>query len=191
MSTETGKVSVQTENIFPIIKKWLYSEKDIFLRELVSNAVDAITKLKKISLSEEFEGGTDYKVHISFNQEARTLTIQDNGVGMSADEVKKYINQIAFSGAEDFVKKYQSAEKESEGIIGHFGLGFYSSFMVASRVIIETKSYRKGEMAVRWESESGVEYTITPIDDRDERGTKIILVMDSESGEYLDKWKLK
>ncbi len=191
MSTETGKVSVQTENIFPIIKKWLYSEKDIFLRELVSNAVDAITKLKKISLSEEFEGGTDYKVHISFNQEARTLTIQDNGVGMTADEVKKYINQIAFSGAEDFVKKYQSVEKESEGIIGHFGLGFYSSFMVASRVIIETKSYKKGEKAVRWESESGVEYTITPIDDRDERGTKIILVMDSESGEYLDKWKLK
>ncbi len=189
MSSETGKISVQTENIFPIIKKWLYSEKDIFLRELISNATDAISKLKKVALVESFEGGDDYKININFDKEARTLSIEDNGIGMSADEIKKYINQIAFSGAEDFIKKYESAENKA-GIIGHFGLGFYSSFMVSTKVIIETKSYKKDESGVKWESESGTDFTLSTIE-KEIRGTKITLFLDSESGEYLDKWKLK
>ncbi|TGM77640.1 molecular chaperone HtpG [Leptospira mtsangambouensis] len=186
---ESGKISVETENIFPIIKKWLYSEKDIFLRELVSNASDAITKLKKISLSEEFEGGNDYKIDLNFDVDTRILSIEDNGVGMTTEEVKKYINQIAFSGATDFAKQYQNAENKAE-IIGHFGLGFYSSFMVSKKVTIETKSYKKGQTAVLWSSESGTDFTISPIE-KESRGTKISLYLDSESGEYLDKWKLK
>ena len=162
MSVESGKISVQTENIFPIIKKWLYSEKDIFLRELISNSVDAITKLKKISLSEEFEGGTDYKIELTFDKEARTLSIEDNGVGMTDEEIRKYINQIAFSGAEDFLKKYENAENKP-GIIGHFGLGFYSSFMVSTKVVIETKSYQSNSRSVMWESEGGVDFKISTI----------------------------
>jgi molecular chaperone HtpG len=126
-TSETGKISVDTENIFPIIKKWLYSEKDIFIRELVSNACDAIAKLKKISLSEEFDGGTEYRVDLTFNQTERTLTISDNGLGMTEDEIKKYINQIAFSGANEFAKKYSSEENKTE-IIGHFGLWFLFLF---------------------------------------------------------------
>ncbi|TGK03879.1 molecular chaperone HtpG [Leptospira semungkisensis] len=190
MSEEVkGRISVETENIFPIIKKWLYSEKDIFLRELVSNACDAIAKLKKISLSEEFEGGTDYRIDLNFDQNERILTIQDNGIGMSEEEVHKYINQIAFSGAEEFVKKYQG-EGDKPEIIGHFGLGFYSCFMVSSKVRIETKSYRKGSQPVVWESESGTEFTIKP-GETTERGTKISLFLDGDSGEYLDPWKLK
>ncbi|TGL47506.1 molecular chaperone HtpG [Leptospira wolffii] len=190
MSEEVkGKISVETENIFPIIKKWLYSEKDIFLRELVSNACDAIAKLKKISLSEEFEGGTDYRIDLDFDQKERTLTIRDNGIGMSEEEVNKYINQIAFSGAEEFVKQYQS-EGDKPEIIGHFGLGFYSSFMVSSKVRIETKSYRKGSQGVVWESESGTEFSLKA-GDKSDRGTQITLFMDSDSGEYLDAWKLK
>lgn len=186
---ETGKISVETENIFPIIKKWLYSEKDIFLRELVSNASDAITKLKKISLSEEFEGGTDYRIELDFDVDKRILIIEDNGIGMTSDEVKKYINQIAFSGATDFAKQYQNAENKAE-IIGHFGLGFYSSFMVSKKVTIETKSYKKEQTAVMWSSESGTDFSISTIE-KDKRGTKISLYLDGESGEYLDKWKLK
>lgn len=186
---ETGKISVETENIFPIIKKWLYSEKDIFLRELVSNASDAITKLKKISLSEEFEGGTDYRIDLDFDVDKRILIIEDNGIGMTSDEVKKYINQIAFSGASDFAKQYQNTENKAE-IIGHFGLGFYSSFMVSKKVTIETKSYKKGQTAVMWSSESGTDFSISTIE-KDKRGTKISLYLDGESGEYLDKWKLK
>lgn len=186
---EKGKISVDTENIFPIIKKWLYSEKDIFIRELVSNACDAIAKLKKISLSEEFEGGTDYRVDLKFDQTARTLTIEDNGIGMTDEEIKKYINQIAFSGATEFAKKYATEENKAE-IIGHFGLGFYSSFMVSKKVEIRTKSYQKGATAVLWESESGTEFSIATTD-KESRGTSITLHLDSESGEYLDKWKLK
>ncbi|MCU0825255.1 MAG: molecular chaperone HtpG [Leptospira sp.] len=186
---EKGKISVETENIFPIIKKWLYSEKDIFLRELVSNASDAITKLKKVSLTEEFDGGSDYKIELKFNKEDRILTIEDNGIGMTSEEVKKYINQIAFSGATDFAKKYQNSENKAE-IIGHFGLGFYSSFMVSKKVTIETKSYKKEEPAVLWESESGTDFTITK-SEKSSRGTNISLYIDGDSGEYLDKWKLK
>ncbi|TGN19721.1 molecular chaperone HtpG [Leptospira idonii] len=184
-----GKISVETENIFPIIKKWLYSEKDIFIRELVSNACDATSKLKKISLSEEFEGGTDYKIELSFDKDKRILVIEDNGIGMTSEEVKKYINQIAFSGATDFAKHYQNAENKAE-IIGHFGLGFYSCFMVSQKVTIETKSYKKGEAGVLWESESGTDFSISPIE-KETRGTKISLYLDADSGEYLDKWKLK
>lgn len=190
MSEEVkGKISVETENIFPIIKKWLYSEKDIFLRELVSNACDAIAKLRKISLNEEFEGGTDYRIDLEFDQKERSLVIQDNGIGMTGEEVNKYINQIAFSGAEEFVKKYQ-AEGDKPEIIGHFGLGFYSSFMVATKVRIETKSYRNGAESVIWESESGTEFSLKK-GEKTDRGTKITLFVDSDSGEYLDAWKLK
>ncbi|PJZ30345.1 molecular chaperone HtpG [Leptospira kmetyi] len=184
-----GRISVETENIFPIIKKWLYSEKDIFIRELVSNASDAITKLKKIAFSEEFEGGTDYRIDLEFDQEKRTLTIEDNGIGMSSDEVQKYINQIAFSSAEEFVKKFQGEGAKPE-IIGHFGLGFYSCFMVSTKVIIETKSYKKGSAGVIWESESGTEFSLRS-SDKTTRGTKITLFLDGDSGEYLDQWKLK
>ncbi|PJZ57142.1 molecular chaperone HtpG [Leptospira barantonii] len=184
-----GRISVETENIFPIIKKWLYSEKDIFIRELVSNASDAITKLRKIAFSEEFEGGTDYRIDLEFDQEKRTLTIEDNGIGMSSDEVQKYINQIAFSSAEEFVKKFQGEGAKPE-IIGHFGLGFYSCFMVSTKVIIETKSYKKGSTGVVWESESGTEFSLRS-SDKSTRGTKITLFLDGDSGEYLDQWKLK
>lgn len=189
MKEEIGKVSVETENIFPIIKKWLYSEKDIFIRELVSNANDAITKLKKISLTEEFEGGSEYRIDLRIDTDKRTLEIEDNGVGMTAEEVKKYINQIAFSGATDFAKKYKDSNDKAE-IIGHFGLGFYSSFMVSTKVTIETKSYKKDESAVLWESESGIDFKITATS-KETRGTKITLYLDGDSGEYLDKWKLK
>ncbi|WP_061236250.1 molecular chaperone HtpG [Leptospira santarosai] len=184
-----GRISVETENIFPIIKKWLYSEKDIFIRELVSNSSDAITKLKKISFSEEFEGGDDYRIDLEFDQEKRILTIEDNGIGMNSEEVQKYINQIAFSGAEEFVKKFQGEGGKSE-IIGHFGLGFYSCFMVSTKVVLETKSYKKDSAGVVWESESGTEFSLRS-SDRTERGTKITLHLDGDSGEYLDQWKLK
>ncbi|ABJ80388.1 molecular chaperone HtpG [Leptospira borgpetersenii serovar Hardjo-bovis] len=184
-----GRISVETENIFPIIKKWLYSEKDIFIRELVSNSSDAITKLKKIAFSEEFEGGTDYRIDLEFNQEKRILTIEDNGIGMSSEEVQKYINQIAFSSAEEFVKKFQGEGAQPE-IIGHFGLGFYSCFMVSTKVVVETKSYKKGSTGVIWESESGTEFSLRS-SDKTARGTKITLYLDGDSGEYLDQWKLK
>ncbi|XDD52228.1 molecular chaperone HtpG [Leptospira sp. WS92.C1] len=184
-----GRISVETENIFPIIKKWLYSEKDIFIRELVSNASDAITKLRKISLSEEFEGGSDYRIDLDFDQEKRILTIEDNGIGMSSEEVQKYINQIAFSSAEEFVKKFQGEGGKPE-IIGHFGLGFYSCFMVSTKVTIETKSYKKDSSAVLWESESGTEFAMRS-SEKTTRGTKITLYLDADSGEYLDQWKLK
>ncbi|AVQ13812.1 Hsp90 protein [Leptospira santarosai] len=184
-----GRISVETENIFPIIKKWLYSEKDIFIRELVSNSSDAITKLKKISFSEEFEGGDDYRIDLEFDQEKRILTIEDNGIGMSSEEVQKYINQIAFSGAEEFVKKFQGEGGKAE-IIGHFGLGFYSCFMVSTKVVLETKSYKKDSAGVIWESESGTEFSLRS-SDRTARGTKITLHLDGDSGEYLDQWKLK
>jgi molecular chaperone HtpG len=187
--TETGRISVETENIFPIIKKWLYSEKDIFLRELVSNACDAITKLKKLSLTEEFEGGTDYRIDIKFDQKERFLSIEDNGIGMTQEEIKKYINQIAFSGASEFAKKFSNEENKAE-IIGHFGLGFYSSFMVSSKVEIFTKSYQKGAVGVHWESTTGIDFSIRS-DEKPTRGTKIVLHLDADSGEYLDKWKLK
>ena len=162
MENMQGSVSISTENIFPIIKKWLYSEKDIFLREVVSNASDAISKLKKlISVGEASVEETEWKIEVSLDKEAGTITIFDNGIGMTQEEVVKYINQIAFSGAKDFLEKYQGKTDDAQ-IIGHFGLGFYSVFMVSDKVEIDTKSYQEGAEAVHWESVSGMDYAITP-----------------------------
>lgn len=145
---QKGKIGVTTENIFPVIKKFLYSDHEIFLREMVSNAVDATQKLRTLATTGEFKGETnDLKVNVKLDEKAGTLTISDNGIGMTAEEIEKYINQIAFSGVTDFLDKYKD---KAEAIIGHFGLGFYSSFMVAKKVEIITKSYREGAQAVKW-----------------------------------------
>lgn len=185
---EKGRLSVQTENILPIIKKWLYSEKEIFLRELVSNAFDAITKVRKISLSEEIYQAEDhdYAIDISIDREKKILTLEDNGIGMDAEEIKKYITQIAFSGAEDFVRKYEESG-EKGAIIGNFGLGFYSSFMVASKVEIESRSSRPDAQPALWTSD-GTEYYELGEGSRDRRGTLIRLHM--EESELLDKARL-
>ena len=180
---EKGKLSVQTENILPIIKKWLYSEKEIFIRELISNAFDALTKVKKVGLNEDIYQAEDqdYKIDITVDKEGGVLLIEDNGIGMNAEEVKKYITQIAFSGAEDFVKKY---EDEKEGIIGNFGLGFYSAFMVSSRVEIESRSYRPDDQSVLWGSDGSEEYEIGE-GSRENRGTTIRLFIDDEEKEEI------
>lgn len=189
MINERGNISIQTEDIFPIIKKWLYSEKDIFLRELVSNASDAISKLKKLSDIGEAKLPEDYKprITVSVNKEAGTLAITDNGIGMTDEEVKKYINQIAFSGARDFVEKYKDKTDEQQ-IIGHFGLGFYSAFMVSSKVRIDTLSYLEGKNAVAWESEGNTEYSMEASDKKD-MGTTVTLYLAEDSKEFLDTWK--
>jgi molecular chaperone HtpG len=185
----TGQINVQTENIFPIIKKFLYSDHEIFLRELVSNAVDASQKLKVLSTNGEFKGELgELKVDVILDKEAKTLTIRDRGIGMTADEIDKYINQIAFSGAEEFVQQYKGKEG-AEQIIGHFGLGFYSAFMVAERVQIRTLSRHKGSQAVQWESNGSPEYTITDIE-KEGRGTDIVLYISEESAEFLEKSKI-
>lgn len=190
MENMQGSVSISTENIFPIIKKWLYSEKDIFLREVVSNASDAISKLKKlISVGEASVEETEWKIEVSLDKEAGTITIFDNGIGMTQEEVVKYINQIAFSGAKDFLEKYQGKTDDAQ-IIGHFGLGFYSVFMVSDKVEIDTKSYQEGAEAVHWESVSGMDYAITP-SETEERGTYITLHIAEDSKEYLDAFKLR
>jgi molecular chaperone HtpG len=186
---KTGQINVQTENIFPIIKKFLYSDHEIFLRELVSNAVDASQKLKVLSTNGEFKGELgDLKVDVILDKEAKTLTIRDRGIGMTADEIDKYINQIAFSGAEEFVQQYKGKEG-AEQIIGHFGLGFYSAFMVAERVQIRTLSRHEGSQAVQWESNGSPEYTITDIE-KEGRGTDIVLYISEESAEFLEKSKI-
>ncbi len=178
-----GKIGVTTENIFPIIKKFLYSEHDIFLRELVSNAVDATQKLKTLSSLGEFKGEMgELKVNIEINPEDKSISIIDRGIGMTADEVEKYINQIAFSGAEEFLAKY----KDTNAIIGHFGLGFYSSFMVAKNVEIETLSFREGAKAVKWSCDGSPEFTLEEIE-KEDRGTKITLYLDEESTEFAQK----
>ena len=152
---QKGNISVQTENIFPIIKKFLYSDQEIFLRELIANAVDATSKLRTLALKGEAEDTLeDLKIEVSINEEANTLTISDKGIGMSEDEVKRYLNQVAFSSAQEFLDKY----KDESSIIGHFGLGFYSAFMVADKVEVVTKSFRKGEAAVRWTCEGDPAY---------------------------------
>lgn len=187
---KTGNINVQTENIFPIIKKFLYSDHEIFLRELVSNAVDASQKLKFFSSNGEFKGEVgDLQVEVILDKKKKTITIKDNGIGMTADEIDKYINQIAFSGAEEFVKKYEGKEG-AEQIIGHFGLGFYSAFMVADKVEIKTLSYTKGAQAVQWESNGDPEYTITEID-KAERGTEIVLHITKDSKEFLEKERIE
>ena len=187
---KTGNINVQTENIFPIIKKFLYSDHEIFLRELVSNAVDASQKLKFFSSNGEFKGEVgDLQVEVILDKKKKTITIKDNGIGMTADEIDKYINQIAFSGAEEFVKKYEGKEG-AEQIIGHFGLGFYSAFMVADKVQIKTLSHTKGAKAVQWESNGDTEFTITEID-KAERGTEIVLHITKDSKEFLEKERIE
>jgi molecular chaperone HtpG len=186
----TGQINVQTENIFPIIKKFLYSDHEIFLRELVSNAVDASQKLKVLSSNGEFKGDLgDLKVEVILDPAAKTLTIRDAGIGMTEDEIDKYINQIAFSGAEEFVQKY-SGKEGAEQIIGHFGLGFYSAFMVAEKVQIQTLSKNKGAQAVQWESTGTTDYTITEIKKKS-RGTDIILFITEESIEFIEKARIE
>ena len=191
MTKEKGNLSIHTENIFPIIKKWLYSERDIFIRELISNSADAISKLKKLSDMGEAKIEDDFKprIEVILDKENKTLSIDDNGIGMTAEEVKKYINQIAFSGARDFIEKYHD-KTDDQQIIGHFGLGFYSSFMVSERVYIDTLSYMEGAQAVHWESSGDTEYSMEP-SDRKGRGTKVTLKLDEDSQEYLDIWKLR
>jgi len=185
-----GQINVHTENIFPIIKRFLYSDHEIFLRELVSNAVDATQKLKVFSKNGEFNGELgDLKVEIILNKEEKTLIVRDNGIGMSEQEIDKYINQIAFSGAEEFVQKYKDKEG-TENIIGHFGLGFYSAFMVADKVQIQTKSYRNQEPAVQWESNGSPEFVLSEIE-KNERGTDIILHINEDSVEFLEKNRIE
>ncbi len=181
-----GNVSVDTENIFPIIKKWLYSEKDIFLRELVSNGCDAITKLKKLSAIGEASVKTDekFRIDVILNSAEKTITISDNGIGMTEDEVKNYIANVAFSGAEEFAKKYQQDENEDNKIIGHFGLGFYSAFMVSEKVDIKTKSYLEDSKSVCWTCDGSTEYEIGE-GDKSERGTEIVLHIAEDSKEFL------
>jgi molecular chaperone HtpG len=190
VTEEKGSISIHTENIFPIIKKFLYSDHEIFLRELVSNAVDATQKLKKLSSLGEFTGELgELKVEVSFDKEAKTITVKDNGLGMTADEIKKYINQIAFSGAAEFLEKYKGEEDAKQQIIGHFGLGFYSSFMVAAKVEIITKSHQDAP-AARWICDGSTEFEISGAD-RTERGTDIILHIAEDSEEFLEKYRLE
>lgn len=187
---KTGQIHVSTENIFPIIKKFLYSDHEIFLRELVSNAVDASQKLKVLATTGEFKGELgELKVEVILDKTAKTLTIRDNGIGMTAEEIDKYINQIAFSGAEEFVKQYEGKEG-AESIIGHFGLGFYSAFMVAEKVQIRTLARYEGAQAVQWESNGSPEYTITEID-KSNRGTDIVLFINEESVEFLENQRIQ
>ena len=184
-----GKINVQTENIFPIIKKFLYSDHEIFLRELVSNAVDATQKLKTLSSIGDFKGEMgNIRIEMKLDANAKTLTISDKGIGMTADEVEKYINQIAFSSAEEWIDKVKAAG-EKNGIIGHFGLGFYSSFMVAKKVEIHTLSWQEGAQAVKWECEGNPEFEISEIDKK-ERGTDVVLHIADDSLEFLEESRI-
>jgi molecular chaperone HtpG len=186
---EKGNISIHTENIFPIIKKWLYSDHEIFLRELISNAVDAIQKLKMVSNSGEFSGELgEPEIQITLDPDNKTLAIADNGIGMTAEEVKKYINQVAFSSAEEFVEKYKASGDQQ--IIGHFGLGFYSSFMVASHVEIDTLSYRTGAGSVHWRCDGSTEFELSE-SSRSARGTTITLTLQDEEAEYLEPGRIR
>ncbi len=185
-----GGISVETEHIFPIIKKWLYSDKDIFLREIVSNACDAVTKLRRLtSLGQVSDIPDDYKITVKADKEERTITVSDNGIGMTEEELDRYLCQIALSGALDFINKYEGEESRNNGIIGHFGLGFYSSFMVSDRVTVVTKSYT-GAPAVKWECTDSGEYTLSP-SDKETRGTDVIMHIADGEDEYLEDGKLK
>ena len=185
---QKGNIGVTTENIFPVIKKFLYSDHDIFLREMVSNAVDATQKLKTLSATGDFKGELgDLSVRVSLDEKAGTLTISDRGIGMTAEEIEKYINQIAFSGVNDFLEKYQD---KAEAIIGHFGLGFYSSFMVSKKVEIITKSYKEGSKAVKWSCDGSPEYTLEDAK-KEDRGSDIVLYIDDDCKEFLQKSKIE
>jgi len=189
--SKKGSLSITSENIFPVIKKWLYSDHDIFYRELISNGCDAITKLKKLDMMGEASLPLDYKAKISVivSPEDKTLTFIDNGIGMTADEVDQYINQIAFSGATDFIEKYKD-KTEGEQIIGHFGLGFYSAFMVADRVTIDTLSYQDGAVAVHWDCDGGTDYEMSD-SDWDQIGTKITLFLNEDCLEFANEYRAR
>ena len=189
MTTETGQISIHAENILPIIKRWLYSEKEIFIRELVANAADAVTKLAKLKVIGEVKGETlEPKITVSINRDAKTVTISDTGLGMTADEIKKYINQVAFSGVQDFVSKYQDKADEQQ-IIGHFGLGFYSGYMVATKIEIDTLSYKEGSTAAHWECDGSTEFKLSP-GARTTVGCDIILHIAEDSVDMLEESKL-
>ena len=185
---KTGKIKISSENMMPIIKKWLYSDKDIFLREIVANGIDAITKHKKlVDMGEAQKTEDAYKINVFVDESAKTLTVEDNGVGMTAEEVEKYITQIAFSGANDFLQQYENAS--GDGIIGHFGLGFYSAYMVSKNVEIYTKSYKDAE-AVKWESDGNTTYKISQAD-KNERGTKIVMCIADGEEEFLKEARVR
>ncbi|ERM80766.1 heat shock protein Hsp90 [Rhodonellum psychrophilum GCM71 = DSM 17998] len=187
---EKGTISIHTENIFPIIKKFLYSDNEIFLRELVSNAVDATQKIKRLATLGQYSGELgDVTLEVSFDEKKKTITISDKGLGMTAEEIKKYINQVAFSGAEEFVEKFKDA-KDANEIIGKFGLGFYSAFMVADTVEINSLSYQEGAEAAKWTCDGSTTFEISA-SDKKERGTEITLFINKDSEEFLDKWKLQ
>ena len=189
--SRTGNLSINSENIFPIIKKWLYSDHDIFYREIVSNGCDAITKLKKLELMGEYTKPEDmeYKVQVTVNPDDKTISITDNGIGMTESEVEEYINQIAFSGAQDFLEKYKDKANEDQ-IIGHFGLGFYSAFMVADKVTIDTLSYKEGSKAVHWESEGGLTFEMKD-GEKAEQGTTITLYLNEDSYEFSNEYRAR
>ena len=193
MTNQKGSISIHTENIFPIIKKWLYSDKDIFIRELISNGCEAVNKYKKLISLGEAKGNTDenYKIKVSIDKENSALIFEDNGIGMTAEEVEKYINQVAFSGAEDFFNTYKDKMNEENDIIGHFGLGFYSSFMVSKKVQIDTLSYKENATPVRWVSEDGLEFELTQSDNRETRGTTITLFLADDSKEFLEEYTVR
>ncbi len=184
MINRQGNLSINSENIFPIIKKWLYSDQDIFIREMISNGCDAITKLRKLALMGEYDAPADetYEIHVDISPKGRTISFTDNGLGMTADEVDEYINQIAFSGAAGFLQKYRDKATDDQ-IIGHFGLGFYSAFMVADKVSIDTLSYREGAEAVHWESTAGTDFSMSP-SERTERGTTVTITLSSDCLKY-------
>ena len=185
---KTGNIGVTTENIFPVIKKFLYSDHEIFLREIISNAVDATQKLKTLAGKGDFQGELgELKVSVAIDKDAKTITVSDRGIGMTADEIEKYINQIAFSGANDFLDKYKD---DANAIIGHFGLGFYSSFMVSKQVDIITRSYQEGAPAVKWSCDGSPSFTIEETDKKD-RGTDIVMHIDDDSQEFLEKNKIE
>ena len=192
MALKQGSISIDTENIFPIIKKWLYSDKDIFIRELISNGCDAVSKHKRlVSLGETDGDDKPYKITVAVSKKNKTLSFSDNGIGMTADEIDKYINQVAFSGAEDFFNKYKDKMEESNDIIGHFGLVFYSAFMVSSNVEIDTLSFAPGAKPIKWQSADGMQFEITEDGTRTERGTTIILTLAEDSEEFLDEYHLR
>ena len=183
---EKGTISVDTQNIFPIIKKWLYSDKDIFLREVVSNGCDAVTKLKKLTAMGKAEADGDYEISVVLDMENKTVTVTDNGIGMTEEEVKNYISNVAFSGAEEFIRKYKEDDSESSRIIGHFGLGFYSVFMVSERVDINTLSFEKGAKPVFWTCDGDTEYEIGE-GGREAHGTEVTMHIAEDSAEFLEK----
>ena len=191
MAAKKGSLSISSENIFPIIKKWVYSDHDIFFRELISNGCDAITKLKKLDMMGEYDAPEDYKpeLQVIVNPEEKTLKFIDNGLGMTADEVEEYITQIAFSGATQFLEKYKDKTTEDD-MIGHFGLGFYSAFMVADEVHIDTLSYKEGATPVHWVSDGGTEYEMSD-GDKEGVGTEITLFLNEDSLEFANEYRAR